>query len=357
MRPPETRFEIVECNDCPMYAMGEQFKVVENALTVRGNHRPVCVLLVQDIVNVLAACSGLDAGIGFVFPCRGCSGMVSLELSIEEQNQPGGPTEAQSQQLEEMVETVRQFDIVRELDDDDVRDVAACVRTHAYTRGAVILQKGEVGQKLFMVLEGEVEIIGEQGIRIAVLGDGEVFGDMSLISGGPVTATVRVLEPLRVLVINGGDFRELAGRYPSFQTYFARLLAKRLAQTNLAMSRELGAGMTGNIRELPPSELFQTLHLNRKTGILTLSLSEGSARLVFNGGALVRAEYGELTDREAFFHLLRENEGRFRFTPALPEAQRDTPPIAEFMWLLTEGIRLYDEEIGRRKGMDVPGNP
>jgi len=125
--------------------------------------------------------------------------------------------------------------------------------------------------------------------------------------------------------------------------YFARLLAQRLAKTNVERLEEFASGMTGKLAENPPSELFQTLNLNHKTGLLTLTLSRGTAELSFREGALIRADYDEREGKDAFFEVLREKEGRFKFTPGLSPQEMKAPEMGDFMWLLMEGVRRIDE--------------
>ncbi len=167
---------------------------------------------------------------------------------------------------------------------------------------------------------------------------------MSLLSGDPVGATIKVVDDAKVLYINGKDFRKILNRFPSLQMYFARLLARRLAQTNIVRSEEYASGMVGRLSEMPPTELFQTLNQNQKTGVLTLQhMSKGPATVSFREGGLIRAKYGEKEGQEAFFEILKEGDGRFKFVPDLPSEDMEAPELADFMWLLMEGLNKIDE--------------
>jgi CRP/FNR family transcriptional regulator, cyclic AMP receptor protein len=170
-----------------------------------------------------------------------------------------------------------------------------------------------------------------------------VFGEMSLISGEPVGATIKVLEPTTVLYIRGQDFLKVLNRFPSLQMYFARLLSRRLTQSNILISKEFSSGMTGTLSQMPPVELFQTLNYNQKTGILKMNLPEGPASFAFRGGSIIKAEYGSDTGKSAFFSILGEKEGRFHFVPGLPDQDMALPELGMFMELLMEGLRKLDE--------------
>jgi CRP/FNR family transcriptional regulator, cyclic AMP receptor protein len=158
-----------------------------------------------------------------------------------------------------------------------------------------------------------------------------------------VAATVRALEPLKLFYLDGQYFRELLQRTPSIQIYLTRLLARRIANTNVIRVQDTASAMTGNLSEIPPTELFQTLHLNQKTGVLLLKLDGALAAASFLEGELIRAKYGELLDHEAIFAMLAAREGRFKFSPELPPEETRTAPVGSFMKLLMEGVRRADE--------------
>ena len=121
-------------------------------------------------------------------------------------------------------------------------------------------------------------------------------------------------------------------------------MAERLNKSNKIRAEDLTSGITGNLSEIPPEALFQTLNMNNKTGILTISdLSKGTARFSFRQGALIKAKYHEHIGDMAFYQILKEDSGRFRFTPGIAQEDFTTPEIGFFMKLLMEGMRRLDE--------------
>ena len=90
--------------------------------------------------------------------------------------------------------------------------------------------------------------------------------------------------------------------------------------------------------------------MNSKTGILTIDeLSKGTARFSFKQGALIKARYKSMSGEDAFYEILKEHKGRFRFTPGIPPEDFELPEIAFFMKLLMEGMRRLDEEKSRSR--------
>ncbi len=91
-------------------------------------------------------------------------------------------------------------------------------------------------------------------------------------------------------------------------------MAERLNKSNKIRAEDLTSGINGNLSEIPPEALFQTLNMNNKTGILTISdLSKGTARFSFRQGALIKAKYDEYAGDMAFYQILKEHIRAFPF--------------------------------------------
>jgi NADH dehydrogenase len=101
-----------------------------------------------------------------------------------------------------------------------------------YEPREVVFNEGDVGDSLFMILSGQVEVskrLGGEPRVIGTLGAGEYFGEMALLGRHPRNATTRALTPLDVLVLPGSDFSALAESLAEFRRQFeesARLRAE-----------------------------------------------------------------------------------------------------------------------------------
>ncbi len=73
----------------------------------------------------------------------------------------------------------------------------------AYNDGETIIQKGDVGKCMYIIQEGHVEVLsGHDKVRLAVLGEGDFIGEMSLFDRDVRSATVRSLGEARVLTVD-----------------------------------------------------------------------------------------------------------------------------------------------------------
>ena len=97
----------------------------------------------------------------------------------------------------------------------------------SHREGTVIAREGERGVGLFLILEGQCKVtIG--GKTKAKLGPGDFFGEVALLDGGPRTATVTALTPLRLVGITGWVFRGLLMEHPTIALKTLEAVAGRL---------------------------------------------------------------------------------------------------------------------------------
>ena len=78
-----------------------------------------------------------------------------------------------------------------------------------YPKGTVLFNEGDPGKQVFVLQSGRVEIskkVGELQTTLAVLGPGEFFGEMAIISNKPRSATALVTENSKLLVIDPKTF-------------------------------------------------------------------------------------------------------------------------------------------------------
>jgi CRP-like cAMP-binding protein len=213
--------------------------------------------------------------------------------------------------------------------------------------GTDIIRQGDVGQSLFIITAGEVLVAREGGQPseeiLATLTAGECFGEMSLISGEPVSATIRAKSPTSLLVLSKEDFNPLLRDNPSLNLYFTKLLTERLQQTNSRIMDMLDRGIQGNLKTFSIPELIQTLALNRRTGTLAIMEKHAKAEVHFQTGSIADVALENLEGEEAFYRLLEWDEGQFQFQTrkSVPTAGKITK---DPMQLLMEGLRRLDEK-------------
>jgi CRP/FNR family cyclic AMP-dependent transcriptional regulator len=339
MNFPEVHLKIIEDNECPLYSEDDEFKIFGTAM-VHPAEKPVCLILIDDFTRKFRG--GAKEAPKDTFYCSGCVGRIRLEYRIDLFTRTPMPGKKKNDRAA-IIDKLKKFEIFEPLEKTDIEHIITFLKLKRFGENDIVIRKGEPGRYLFIIVSGRVEVLEENNVCIAALGPGEVFGEMSLLSGNPVGATIRVVEPARILFIGRRDFKQILNKFPSFQMYFSRLLVKRLSFTNIARAEEFSSGMTGGLSEMLPAEIFQSLNSNQKTGMIDMDLSRGNAKVFFRDGEIVHASYDDLKGKDAFFEILKEKEGRFKFKPQLPDEHEIDEPLGDFMWLLMEGVRVTDE--------------
>lgn len=93
---------------------------------------------------------------------------------------------------------LRSIDLFADLDPDQIALVAEKGQAAIYRQGDTILQKGEQSTEIYVVLEGQVEVVSaysDAHQSLVILGAGQSFGEMSLLDAGPRSATIRCVSP------------------------------------------------------------------------------------------------------------------------------------------------------------------
>ena len=100
-----------------------------------------------------------------------------------------------------------------------------------YSQGQVIVQAGTVGQSMFVVLEGEVEIRIADRV-VDDIGPGSIFGEMALIDDAPRSATVIAKTDCKLVEVDRRRFEFMVSETPYFALAVMRVMADRLRKAN-----------------------------------------------------------------------------------------------------------------------------
>lgn len=109
----------------------------------------------------------------------------------------------------------------------------------AYERGDVIVRQGEAGRCMFVIQEGEVEVIRYQdgkAVQLAVLGRGEIFGEIALFGDEKRTATVRALGHARILTVDKKIFLQRIQEDRSLSIRIFQSMASRIKHMNAELA-------------------------------------------------------------------------------------------------------------------------
>jgi len=165
------------------------------------------------------------AGMEIPFPSR--------NINVTEMNE-----DRQQRKLDEeysrRVDALSRVDVFRALDAERIDRLSRRLRHVVFGPGEVILRQGDPGDSLYVVRGGQVAIqIGVLGAskEIATMGDGEFFGEMSLMTGESRAATVVAKTDVECYIVDKEAFQEIVHEKPELAGTISDILAKR--QVNL----------------------------------------------------------------------------------------------------------------------------
>lgn len=131
---------------------------------------------------------------------------------------------------------LRNLSLFNEVAEDLLQRVAYEAHIRSFTAGHYVLFQGDTGDALYLILHGTVKVflnLADGGeVFLALLGTGDVFGEMSLIDASGRSANVLTRENTQLLIMDQSLFNHLLDRSPSFGRNMLRLLARRLRMTN-----------------------------------------------------------------------------------------------------------------------------
>ena len=112
-----------------------------------------------------------------------------------------------------------------------------------YQHGEVIIREGEVGNCMYVIQAGQVEVLlkrGDDEVCVAVLEDGDVFGEMALFEQEVRSATVRARGEVRALALEKRTFLRKIHEDPSLVFRILEKMSHRIRELNTALNAALG---------------------------------------------------------------------------------------------------------------------
>ena len=109
-----------------------------------------------------------------------------------------------------------------------------------YRNGEAIVRQGESGDCMYVIQAGQVEVLQEREgkeIRLSVLDEGDVFGEMALFEREARSATVRALGDARVLTVDKKTFLRRVHEDPSFAFRILQKMSHRIRELDAELVR------------------------------------------------------------------------------------------------------------------------
>jgi len=112
-----------------------------------------------------------------------------------------------------------------------------------YHDGDIIVRQGEEGNCMYVIQRGEVEVLlkkGDKDVRVAVLGEGDFFGEMALFGREVRSATVRAKGEVTALTLEKKSFLRRVHEDPSLAFSILEKMSQRIRNLNAQLNKALG---------------------------------------------------------------------------------------------------------------------
>lgn len=136
---------------------------------------------------------------------------------------------------EAVLPLLRRVELLRSLDEEEIRKLSESVHVRVFGPGETVVRQGDEGESLFLVRQGTLEVRID-GTVVGKLGKGDLFGEMSLLTGEKRTATVSAAGEVRLVEIRKEDIEPVLRADSRLLESLSVLLAARQA-ANLEQMR------------------------------------------------------------------------------------------------------------------------
>ncbi|MFL6114446.1 MAG: Crp/Fnr family transcriptional regulator [Catenulispora sp.] len=150
-----------------------------------------------------------------------------------------------------MDDVLRRTPLFATLDQDAAASLRASMNEIELARGEVLFQEGDPGDSLYVVLRGKIKLGRTSGDGrenlVAVLGPGEMFGELSLFDPGPRSAGATALVDSTLLGLSSDELTPWLAARPDVARALLRAIARRLRRTNDSMSDLVFSDVPGRV--------------------------------------------------------------------------------------------------------------
>jgi CBS domain-containing protein len=132
----------------------------------------------------------------------------------------------------------------------DIHEVANTMEWYHARAGDLIVEKGKRGERFYLIKSGLVKVYLDEDDKeklLGFMGEGECFGEMSLLNEEPTSAYVRAVETTLCLTQEGQQFQDMVRGHPHFYKFFSQLFTRRMKQIHKELLTE-----TPGIGEIEP---------------------------------------------------------------------------------------------------------
>jgi CRP/FNR family cyclic AMP-dependent transcriptional regulator len=149
------------------------------------------------------------------------------------------------------IDVVRQAPLFAALNDEAADALMASMTPSHLERSEILFREGDGGDRLYVIREGKIKlgrtsVDGRENL-LAILGPGEMFGELSLFDPGPRTATATAVAETQLIALGHDDLTSFLSGRPAVAANLLAALARRLRRTNEALADLVFTDVPGRV--------------------------------------------------------------------------------------------------------------
>ena len=217
---------------------------------------------IKDYADVIKVRDLVHTRLWYIFKREGIQIPYPIAYEIQ-QELPPHIVEAENKPEFDIPELLRTFDLLQKLDENQIEQLATSAKMQYYSADETLVKEGQSGDSMYLITRGtiDVSIKGNlnQDIHVQQKSAGDFFGEMSLLTGEPRSATIKAASDVYAIVLKKDAFTSVLMEDPSILTILLDELesqrqnieTSRLSQSNQAQAASISARdlLMGRIRD------------------------------------------------------------------------------------------------------------
>ncbi len=218
---------------------------------------------------------------------------------------------------------LKQVPLFHTLGKESIDFIIQRLKFKTFDANETVCKIGDPGDEMYIIISGQVKICiytedGQEQI-VATLGPGDYFGEMSLMTGEPRSASVITTEDSEMFSLHKNDFDVILEKFPSISISIGKIMSQRLRDT-LAKASKLPSvskiettqhGPKGSLSDVPLVDLIRFCESNSITGTMKIEHGDQKGQLEFKAGQLQKVTMDDLSEDQALDTMLNWTDGTF----------------------------------------------
>lgn len=225
-------------------------------------------------------------------------------------------------------EIIKDVPFFRSLGRESIDYITEKLKFKQFSKGDMICKVGDPGDKMYIVLSGKVEVKTAGGQSLAFIHGGNYFGEMSLLTGEPRSASVEAAEDTETFLLEKPDFDVILDKYPTISIAMSKIMSQRLRDTNAAVANKATsstpAGPKGSLKDRHITDVIAFCDSNSLTGELVVTKGSEKAVFSFDKGEISDITLGALEMDQALDAVMTWEDGDFIVKPKILSFEEST---------------------------------